>query len=453
MKDSSVIERQAVRKAAKRLAPLILLLYTAGYLDRVNLGTAALTMNSDLGISSASFGFATGIFSAGYIALQIPSNLALNRLGPRRWLGLLTMSWGIVAMLTSLVQGETSLIVVRIVLGAVEAGMLPGMFMYLTIWFPPRMRGRITALVCLPFYAILGTPLSAFIMQYADGLADLAGWRWMFLLEGAPTVVIGLVLLKFLTDSPATATWLSEEERAALLRVTSAEKSTEKPKIRARDILHHVRDARLVTLALGVSLLWVGFVAITSFLPLIVAGFAEHAGSKLSLIQTGLLSGFVYVPATLVALVWVSSSDRRNERVWHVASGALLAAVGTVVAVTTSGLWPTLLGTILLTSGIYAALFLIWQIPVAHLSGPVAMSVGIALTTMLGNVGSFMAPYIVGWLRDATGNFDTGLYFIAVSLIACAVVTVAGNRIRPRPSDHGRSTATHHDGAEEIAAH
>ncbi|MFG3020720.1 MFS transporter [Streptomyces sp. NPDC048254] len=451
MTDASLVERQAIRKAAIRLGPLVLLLYTAGYLDRVNLGTAALTMNSDLGISTAAFGFATGIFSAGYIALQIPSNLALNKLGPRRWLGFLTMSWGVVAMLTSLIQGESSLVAIRIALGAVEAGLLPGMFMYLTIWFPPRMRGRITAVVCLPFYAILGTPLSAIIMQYANGLMGLAGWRWMFLLEGAPTIIIGLVLLRFLTDSPATAAWLSEEERAALVRVTSTGEAVEKPKIRARDIFDRLRDLRLVTLSLGVSLLWVGFAAITSFLPLIIAGFAEHAHTKLSVVQTGLLSGLVYIPATLVAMAWVSSSDRRNERVWHVAWGALLAAAGTVLAVNAPNLWLTLLGTLLLTSGIYAALFLVWQIPIGHLSGPVAMSVGIAMTTMLGNIGSFMAPYIVGWLRDATGNFDSGLYFIAASLVACAVVTVAGNRIRAK-SPHTLTTTHHDDDVEEIMA-
>ncbi|MFE1448134.1 MFS transporter [Streptomyces olivaceoviridis] len=444
MTDTSQVERRALRKAARRLAPLVLLLYTAGYLDRVNLGTAALTMNADLGISTAAFGFATGIFSAGYIALQIPSNLALNKLGPQRWLGLLTIAWGVVAMLTSLVQGERSLVIVRIALGAVEAGLLPGMFMYLTIWFPPRMRGRITAIVCLPFYAILGTPLSAYIIQYADGMGGLAGWRWMFLLEGAPTIVIGLFLLRFLTDSPATADWLSAEEKAALLRVTAAqqsgERTGEKPTTGARDILERLRDLRLVTLSMAVGLLWVGFAAITAFLPLIVAGFAEHTHTRLSLVQTGLLSGLVYVPAALVALAWVSSSDRRDERVKHVVWGALLAAAGTVLAVNAPNLWLTLLGTVLLTSGIYAALFLVWQIPVAHLSGPVALSVGIAMTTTLGNVGSFLAPYIVGWLRDSTGNFDSGLYFIAVSLVACAVVTVAGNRIRVNPA-HSRPPA------------
>ncbi|CAM5636748.1 MULTISPECIES: MFS transporter [Streptomyces] len=441
MTDTSQVERRALRKAAGRLAPLVLLLYTAGYLDRVNLGTAALTMNADLGISTAAFGFATGIFSAGYIALQIPGNLALNKLGPQRWLGLLTIGWGVVAMLTSLVQGERSLVVVRIALGAVEAGLLPGMFMYLTIWFPPRMRGRITAIVCLPFYAILGTPLSAYIIQYADGMGGLAGWRWMFLLEGAPTIVIGLFLLRFLTDSPATADWLSAEEKAALLRVTAAQQTEgqtdEKPTTGARDILERLRDLRLVTLSMAVGLLWVGFAAITAFLPLIVAGFAEHTHTRLSLVQTGLLSGLVYVPAALVALAWVSSSDRRDERVKHVVWGALLAAAGTVLAVNAPNLWLTLLGTVLLTSGIYAALFLVWQIPVAHLRGPVALSVGIAMTTTLGNVGSFLAPYIVGWLRDSTGNFDSGLYFIAVSLVACAVVTVAGNRIRVNPA-HSR---------------
>ncbi len=314
-------------------------------------------MNADLGISTAAFGFATGMFSARYIALQIPGNLVLNRLGPQRWLGLLTIAWGVVAMLTSLVQGERSLVVVRIALGAVEAGLLPGMFMYLTIWFPPRMRGRITAVVCLPFYAILGTPPSAYIIQYADGMSGLAGWRWMFLLEGAPTILIGLLLLRFLTDSPATATWLSAEEKAALLRITAAQQTDEKPRTGLRDIPEWLRDLRLVTLSMAVGLLWVGFAAITSFLPLIIAGFAEHTHTRLSLVQTGLLSGLVHVPAALVALVWDSSSDRRDERVKHVVGGTLLAAAGTVLAVNASNLWVTLLGTVLLTSGIYAALF------------------------------------------------------------------------------------------------
>ncbi|MFF3906427.1 MFS transporter [Streptomyces sp. NPDC001848] len=197
---------------------------------------------------------------------------------------------------------------------------------------------------------------------------------------------------------------------------------------------------------------WVGFAAITAFLPPIVVGFAQHAHTKLSLVRTGLLSGLVYVPATFVALAWVSISDRRDERVKHVVWGALLAAAGTVLAISASNLWVTLLGTVLLTSGSYAARFLIWQIPVAHLRGRVAVSVGIAITTTVGNLGSFLAPYIVGWLRDSTGNVDSGLYFIAVSLVACALVTVAGNRIRVHPA-HAHTPTTRHGDIEENLAH
>ncbi|MTD54627.1 MFS transporter [Amycolatopsis sp. RM579] len=408
-------------------------MYTTAFLDRVNLGTAALTMNSDLGLSAAAFGLATGIFSAGYIVLQIPSNMALYRIGPRRWLGLLMFCWGAVATCTGFVQGEGSLITVRVLLGAAESGFLPGMLLYLTYWFAPARRGLISVIASLPLYAVIGTPLSAVIMQGTDGLGGLAGWRWMFIFEGLPSVLIGLLVLGWLIDRPERARWLTAEERAAL-RTEVPAPTEDRPRIRLADLTARLRDVRLLTFTVATGLLWVGFSALTAFLPLIIKGFAESYHTKLSLVQTGLITALVYLPAIAAALYWARHSDRHAERVWHSAAGALLAAVGVFVAINGHGLIVTLIGTVLLTAGIYASLSLMWQLPIGHLKPGPAVAVGIAFTTTLGNLGSFASPYVIGWLRDSSGNFDSGLYFVAAALFACAALTVLANRIRAKES-------------------
>ncbi|WP_431923700.1 MFS transporter [Amycolatopsis tucumanensis] len=369
------VRRRALRKVAWRLVPLVLLMYTAAFLDRVNLGTAALTMNADLGLSAAAFGFATGIFSAGYIALQIPSNLALQRVGPRRWLALLMVCWGAVATCTGFVQGGGSLITLRVLLGAAESGFLPGMLLYLTYWFAPARRGLISVIASLPLYAVIGTPLSAVILQGTDGLGGLTGWRWMFILEGLPSVLIGLLVLVWLTDRPEKARWLTPRERAAVLAEVPPPEGG-RPRIRLADLTGRLRDARLLTFAFATGLLWVGFAALTAFLPLIIAGFAESYDTRLSLVQTGLVTALVYLPAIGVALFWARHSDRRAERVWHSAAGALLAAVGVLVAINGNGLVVTLIGTVLLTAGIYASLSLMWQLPIGHLRPGPAVAVG-----------------------------------------------------------------------------
>ncbi|WP_413810765.1 MFS transporter [Streptomyces sp. OE57] len=426
------LRRRALRKVTWRLVPLVLLMYTAAFLDRVNMGTAALTMNADLGLTGAAFGFATGIFSAGYIALQIPSNLALHRFGPRRWLALLMVCWGAIATCTGFIQGEGSLIIARILLGAAESGFLPGMLLYLTFWFAPSRRGMISVLASLPLYGIIGTPLSAIILQHTHNLWGLAGWRWMFILEGIPSILIGLMVLAWLTDSPAQARWLTDEERAAVQEAVGTVPTTsERTRIKLADLTERLRDARLLTFAVAVGFLWVGFAALTAFLPLIIAGFADRFNTHLSLVQTGLLASVVYVPAVAVALLWARSSDRRGERVVHSAAGALLSALGTVIAINSDSLPVTLLGTIMLAAGIYASLNLMWQLPIGHLVSGVAMAVGIAFTTTLGNLASFASPYIVGWLRDTSGNYDSGLYFVAAALVACAVLTLLANRVPP----------------------
>ncbi|MBB5157004.1 MFS transporter [Saccharopolyspora phatthalungensis] len=431
------IRRRAARKVAWRLVPLLLAMYTANYLDRVNLGTAALTMNKDLGLSAAAFGFATGIFSAGYIALQIPSNMALQRVGPRRWLSLLMICWGVVATCTGFVTGEGSLVFVRILLGAAEAGFLPGMLLYLTYWFAPTRRGLISVLSTLPFYAVLGTPLSAIILQHADGLAGLAGWRWMFVFEGLPSILFGVLILLWLTDSPAKADWLTPEERAAVLAEVE-DGAQDRPRIRLADLTDRMRDGRLMVFATATGMLWIGFAALTAFLPLIIAGFAATYHTKFSLVQTGLVTSVVYLPAIAAALFWARHSDRSRERVWHSAAGALVAAVGVLITINGHSLPITLIGTTLLTAGIYASLSLMWQLPIQHLRPGVAVAVGVAFTTTLGNIASFASPYVVGWLRDASGNYNSGLYFVAIALTGCAVLTVAAKRLRgpgERPDD------------------
>ena len=316
----------AVKKASRRLLPFLMLLYFINYLDRTNIGFAGPNgMNEELALTATAFGFASGIFFFGYLLLEVPSNLALHKFGARRWIARIMVSWGIIAAGMAFVPNAGWLYVMRFLLGVAEAGFFPGIILYLTYWFPEKRRARATALfmAAVPLSAAIGAPLSSALIQYTDGLFGLSGWRSMFLIEGIPAILIGVVCWFYLTDRPSQARWLEEDERTALDAAIAAEESG-----RERDyhvsIKQSLTKGRVWALAFVYFGIVYGLYALSFFLPTIIAGFEEQFGTSYSLMERGLINSIPYVIGTIAMILWGRHGDRTGERTWHVAAPAII---------------------------------------------------------------------------------------------------------------------------------
>ncbi|MDR3535649.1 MAG: MFS transporter [Acetobacteraceae bacterium] len=405
------LEQRTIAKVSRRLVPFLMLCYFVAYLDRVNVGFAALTMNKDLGISATAFGFGAGIFFFSYFIFEVPSNLALERFGARKWIARIMLSWGILSGAMALVGGESSFYLVRVLLGAAEAGFFPGIIFYLTLWFPAVYRARIIGwfMAAIPLSSVLGAPVSGLILNM-HGFGGLAGWQWLFILEAAPALVLAGVVWVYLTDRPADAHWLAADERAWLIQRLAAEHET-------REAAHgmSVWQALVNPKVLALSLVYFGAVATnygTAFwLPQIVKGFG------LSNLTTGLVTAIPYVVGTIGMVLWSRRSDARMERKTHAAIALAFAAIG--IGASTLFNDPTLKMAALCVGawGVFAVLPVFWTLPTAFLSGAAAAA-GIAVINSVGNLAGFFGPFVMGWLRDVTGSFGAGLWAIA----ACAVV-------------------------------
>jgi D-galactonate transporter len=405
------LEKRTIAKVSLRIVPFLMLCYFVAYLDRVNVGFAALTMNKDLGISATAFGFGAGIFFFSYFLFEVPSNLALERFGARKWIARIMMSWGILSGAMALIGGEYSFYAVRVLLGVAEAGFFPGIIFYLTLWFPGVYRARIIGwfMAAIPLSSVLGAPVSGMLLGLT-GAGGLAGWQWLFILEAAPALVLSVVVWFYLTDRPADAKWLTAEERAWLDRRLAAE-------IRVKEDVHGmtVLQALLNPKVLALSLVYFGAVATnygTAFwLPQIIKGFG------LTNLQTGFVAAIPYIVGTVGMIWWSRRSDAKMERKGHAAIAFLVAAVG--IAGSTVFEDPTLKMIALSFGafGVFAVLPVFWTFPTAFLSGASAAA-GIAVINSIGNLSGFFGPFIMGWLKDATGSFSAGLLAIA----GCAVV-------------------------------
>nr|WP_294550506.1 MFS transporter [uncultured Rhodopila sp.] len=405
------IEKRTIAKVARRLVPFLMLCYFVAYLDRVNVGFAALTMNKALGISATAYGFGAGIFFFSYFIFEVPSNLALERFGARVWIARIMLSWGILSGAMALVTGETSFYLVRVLLGAAEAGFFPGIIFYLTLWFPGTYRARIIGwfMAAIPLSSVLGFPVSGIILNL-DGGWGLAGWQWLFIIEAAPAIILSAVVFFYLTDRPADAKWLEPDERAWLARRLSAE-------AQQKEDVHgiSVRQALTNPKVLALSLVYFGAVAanygIAFWLPQIVKGFG------LTNVQTGFVSAIPYIVGTVGMVLWSRRSDEKLERKLHAAVPFLIAAVG--IAGSTLVDSPVLKMAALSFGafGVFAVLPVFWTFPTAFLSGAAAAA-GIAVINSVGNLAGFFGPFIMGWLKDVTGNFASGLWAIA----ACALM-------------------------------
>lgn len=412
------IADSALRKVRWRLIPFLFLLYIVAYLDRVNVGFAAIDMNRDLGFSAAVYGLGSGIFFLSYTLLEVPSNLMLARVGARLWIARIMLTWGVLSSAMIFVDSPLRFYVIRFLLGAAEAGFFPGVILYLTQWFPQRERARAVGLfmTATAMAGVIGAPISSALLRI-DGVWGLRGWQWLFLVEGIPAVLLAPVVLFYMTERPAEAKWLSAEERAWLAREMETE--------------HAHGGQAIVTLraALGSRRLWIvalpyfciviAFYGISFWLPQLVQSMSDLGSATIVL-----LTAIPYVAATIGLVVVGSHSDRTRERRWHVAIPCLIGATGFVLTVLAPSTPAVALTTLSIAAfGIWGTLGPFWAIPTALLRGTAAAG-GIALVNSIGNVGGFVGPYLMGWIRDATGGFTAGLLTLAAILILGAVIVL-----------------------------
>ncbi|RDI65205.1 sugar phosphate permease [Nocardia pseudobrasiliensis] len=424
------VSRSTLRKVGFRLVPFLGLLYFVNYLDRVNIGFAGPSgLKSDLAVSETVFGFASGIFFLGYLVLEVPSNLALHRFGARRWIARIMLSWGVIATAMAFVPNATTLVVLRFVLGVAEAGFFPGILLYLTYWFPQAHRARVVSLfmLAIPISTALGSTLSSLIIQYGDGVFGLRGWRFMFLVEGLPALLLAVVTWFFLTDRPERANWLAPEEKAWL----ASELERERVEVEGRE-RWTLRKALTHRRVLGLAAIYGGIVyglyALGFFLPTIIAGFQQQYGTHYSVVERGLINAVPYVIGAIPMVWWGRHGDRTGERRWHVALPAVIGGLAIPIALYLGNPFAAMTAVTVCAVGIMAALGSFWALPGTFLTGAAAAG-GIALINSLGNISGFAAPYITGWLRDLTGTQKAGLWLVGVAMVAAGLGALI---LRPR---------------------
>ena len=408
-----------LRKVTWRLVPFMAVLYFINYLDRVNVGFAALTMNRDLGFSATVYGNGAGILFLGYVLFQVPSNLALERIGTRIWVAVIMVVWGVMSGAMALVTGPVSFYVLRFLLGVAEAGFFPGMILYLTYWFPEERRAKMTAafMMAIPLSSFFGAPVSTTLLD-AQGFG-LAGWQWLFVLQGIPAVVLGLLVPVMLTDRPEYAGWLQASERHWLAGVLAAERH-------ARDARHDEPLGRALVnphiWAFGV--VYFGFVicnyGLTLWLPQIVKSFGG-----LTNLQVGLLTAIPYALSSVAMYAWCAHADARGERTWHTALAILVGGIGLIISAFQIGN-PAVAFIALCVGavGTYSGLPVSWSLPTAVLGSRVAAG-GIALVNAIGNTGGYFGPAMVGRIHDATGSYTGGLLLMATFAVLSGVLAVA----------------------------
>jgi MFS transporter, ACS family, tartrate transporter len=423
----AAIERQTMKKIYLRLLPFCFVLYFICYLDRVNIGFAALTMNKDIGLSAYVFGLGAGAFFWGYFLLEVPSNLILEKVGARLWIGRIMISWGLVSGAFAFTQGPISFFILRFSLGLAEAGFFPGMILYLTYWFPPLHRARIVAgfMAAVPVSIGLGAPVSTAFLEL-DGALGVAGWKWLFLCEAAPAVIFGVICFFYLTDRPAHAKWLTGEQKAWLNAEMQKEKQTV-AQHRTFSVLQTMINWRVLALAA----IHFGQAGVSVGLAVFVAQIIKGLG--LSNMQTGFATVIPYAAGTVGMLLWGHYSDKKNERRWNLTGSCTVMGFGCVIAALLTGSYWSVLGLSLITIGLYASNAHLFPLPSVFLTGP-ALATGIAWVNSVGILGGSVSPPVMGYLRDLTGNFAGGLYALAGFAVLAAIVAAVGVRETPAKS-------------------
>ena len=414
---SSLLERTTLGKVTRRLIPFLLVLYIVAWLDRVNVGFAALQMNEDLRFSPAVYGLGAGLFFIGYALFEVPSNLVLARVGARRWIARIMVTWGLLSAGMMFVHSVTSFYVLRFFLGVAEAGFFPGIIYYLSTWYPAAQRARAVSwfMVAIPLTIVIGGPLAGYLLDM-DGLGGLRGWQWLFLIEGLPAVILGVVVFFYLTDRPEEAHWLTPEERTWLSGAIASEQA------RA-----HERHGVGLGRALLHPIVWIlGFInfafqsgsyGLTLWIPQIIKGFAGFTD-----FEVGLMSAIPYFAAALGMVAIGAHSDRTGERFAHIAGSLLIGAIGFTASAHLTSPIPGLIALTIAAVGDLGGRGPFWALPGRFLAGN-ASAGGIALINTFGALGGFVGPSLVGFVKNATGSFQGGLTLLASLLFTSAIVT------------------------------
>ncbi|MBP3040333.1 MFS transporter [Bacillaceae bacterium Marseille-Q3522] len=428
------LEKHTVRKVTRRIVPFIFLLYVISYLDRANVGYAALEMNQSLGLSSQVFGIVTGIFFIGYFLFEVPSNILMERFGARIWITRIIVTWGIISMLTAFAQNATHLYIIRFFLGVAEAGFFPGIILYLTSWFRKKELASTIAMfmTAIAVSFIIGAPVSTWIMDHISWFG-IEGWRWLFILEGSPAVIAGIFAFFYLTDKPADAKWLAADEKKWLISELEKERAEELDNTPAKTgHKQALKDPKVWYLALIYFVYIAGTLGVGYWMPQII----HELSSYLSNTQIGLIATIPYITASIAMNFWSRRSDRLDERKMHSAAPLLLAAITLIGAGFTNN---AVLAMIMLTislAGMYCFKGPFWALSKLKLTQATA-AVGIAVINSIGNLGGFVGPYAVGALKDVTNSTQSGLIFLSV------MITIAFLMLLFLKKDH-KKTTTHH---------
>jgi ACS family tartrate transporter-like MFS transporter len=415
----SPLKKQAIRKITWRLIPFLMLLYFVAFLDRINVGFAALTMNKDVGLTPQMFGLGSGIFFLGYFVFEVPSTIILHKVGARFWIGRVMFTWGLVSIAMAFTRGPISFYLFRFLLGLAEAGFFPGIILYLSYWFPSNHRSTVTAMfmAAAPAAGLIGSPISGALMQL-NGVLSLRGWQWLFIAEGLPALVLGLITFHFLSDRPADAGWLTAEERIWLSQAIVQEQAGIKDP-RSHSALRALADWKVLALSLAFFGTSAGLYTIGFWAPLIVRGLG------FSVMKVGFLVAIPNLIAVIGMVLWSRHSDRTGERYWHAAIACLIGAVGMAVAARAgSSAILAITGLSLTAFGVSAAKPPLWSLPTTFFAGTAAAA-SIGLINSLGTLGGFAGPYMIGSTNETGGNFSRGLYLVGGTLILSAVTIVA----------------------------
>jgi len=419
------LESTVVAKLSWRLVPFLFVLYIVAYLDRINVGFAALEMQQQLHFNDAVYGLGAGMFFAGYFFFQVPSNLVLQRVGAKRWIAVLMITWGVISSSMLVVTSPRSFYVIRFLLGAAEAGFYPGVILYLRNWFPVSARARTVArfMAAAPLSGVIGGPISGALLNW-HGRAGLAGWQWLFLMEGLPAILLGVVALTYLTNRPEDALWLTNDQRGWLLDRLEREAGG-LPGAEGQPFIAF-RTAAIWALAFVYFGLNTVSYGVSMWLPNLI-----HSVSGVSNVVIGLLSAIPYLAAVIV-MIWVGvHSDRSGERRWHTALPAFAGAVALGVAAYSNSLAVSIAAISVAVLGVFSMVAPFWTMPTTLLRG-VSVAVGIALINSVGNLGGFFGPYIIGWMRNVTGNFRGGLLVVGTVLAMSGLVVL---RVKYSPPD------------------
>ena len=416
-------EKALIRKMAWKVLPFLLVAYLICIIDRLNVGLAALTMNAELGFTATVYGWGAGLFFVGYFIGEVPSNLILAKVGARLWFARIMLTWGIFAIAMGFISGNVSFFVIRFLLGVAEAGFFPGVIYYLTLWFPAQYRGRIFGLFLIisPLNNTIAAPIGGLILKYSNGLMGYPGWRWLFILEGVPTMLMTYLCLRLVIDGPDNASWLTDAEKAHLRTKLQqeAESRTETKHLSLWQTLGH---PRVLLFAVVYTALAIGIYGLSLWMPQLIKGMGVSDSFHI-----GLIMAIPYLIATICMVLWSRHSDKTGERVYHCSGALALAAIGMVSSAFIDSPVLAMAALTVAAIGMYCSQPVFWAMPTSYLTG-VAAAGGIAFINSVGNLGGFVGPFMVGWLKDNVGGFQAGLIFLGACLLTGSIVALIVGR-------------------------